>query len=171
MLDGLNLDSLSEWSPCNAATVRELLLSYQDIFTLEPHELGCTSAIKYEIHINDDEPFKECFRHISPPLLEEVTLRYVDASAIWPSQSPGAMQWCWCRRRMETVHFCVDFSWLKVWTKKDSYPLSQIKEALESMAGATHFSTMDFKSGFWQIRMASELQQYTVFMVGNLGFL
>ena len=38
------------------------------------------------------------------------------------------------------------------------------------MAGAAHFSTMDFKSGFWQVHMAPELQQYTTFMVGNLGF-
>ena len=29
---------------------------------------------------------------------------------------------------------------------------------------------MDFKSGFWQIKMAPELQQYTAFIVGNLGF-
>ena len=36
--------------------------------------------------------------------------------------------------------------------------------------GVAHFSSMDFKSGFWQIKMAPELQQYMVFMVGNLGF-
>ena len=43
-------------------------------------------------------------------------------------------------------------------------PLYEIK------ARAAHFSTMDFKSGFWQVRMASESQQYTTFTVGNLGF-
>ena len=57
-----------------------------------------------------------------------------------------------------------------MWTKKDSYPLPRIQEALESMAGAAHFCTMDFKSGFWQVCMAPELQQYTTFTVGNLGF-
>ena len=57
-----------------------------------------------------------------------------------------------------------------MWTKKESYPLPRIQEALESMAGAAHFPTMDFKSGFWQVRMAPESQQYTTFMVGNLGF-
>ena len=31
------------------------------------------------------------------------------------------------------------------------------------MAGATHFSTIDFKSGFWQVCMAPESQQYTTF--------
>ena len=38
------------------------------------------------------------------------------------------------------------------------------------MAGAAHFSTMDFKSGFWQVHMALKSQQYTTFTVGNLGF-
>ena len=70
MMDKLNLDGLSEWSPHNAAITRELLFSYHDIFILEPNELGCTSAIKQKIRINDDEPFKEHFRHISLPLLE-----------------------------------------------------------------------------------------------------
>ena len=54
--------------------------------------------------------------------------------------------------------------------KKDSYSLPCIQEVLESMVRSAHFSSMDFKSGFWQIKMAPELQQYTAFMVGNLRF-
>ena len=54
--------------------------------------------------------------------------------------------------------------------KKDSYPLPHIQEALESMVGSAHLSSMDFKSGFWQIKIAPRSQLYTAFMVGNLGF-
>ena len=54
--------------------------------------------------------------------------------------------------------------------KKDSYPLPRIQEALESLVGAGHFSCLDLKSGFWQIKMDEALKQYTTFMVGNLGF-
>ena len=54
--------------------------------------------------------------------------------------------------------------------KKDSYPLPQIQEALESLVGAGHFSCLDLKSGFWQIKMDEVLKQYTTFTVGNLGF-
>ena len=54
--------------------------------------------------------------------------------------------------------------------KKDSYHVPCIQEVLESMAGSAHFLSMDFKSVFWQIKMAPELQQYTAFTVGNLRF-
>ena len=47
-------------------------MEYHDIFSLNDNELGCTSQVKHSIQVTDDEPFKEWFRHIPPPLLEEV---------------------------------------------------------------------------------------------------
>ena len=173
LLEELNVDGLAHWSPGNAVAVRELVLAYHDVFTLESNELGCTSPIEHEICIENSEPFKEQFRHIPPPLLEEVRASLQDmleSGAICSSQSP------WCNvvvlvwKKDGTLHFCVDFRCLNAWTKKDSYPLPYIQEALESMAGSAHFSSMDFRSGFWQIKMALESQQYTAFTVGNLGF-
>ena len=38
------------------------------------------------------------------------------------------------------------------------------------MAGAAHFSMMDFKSRFWHVKMVPKFQQYTAFSMGNLGF-
>ena len=173
LLEKLNLDGLAHWSPWNAVAARELVLAYHDVFALESNELGCTSAIKHEIHIENSEPFKEWFWCIPPSLLKDVCISLQDmleAGVIHPSQS------LWCnvvvlvRKKDGTLCFCVDFRCLSVWTKKDSYPLPCIQEALESMAGLAHFSSMDFKSGFWQIKMAPESQQYTAFMVVNLGF-
>ena len=66
--------------------------------------------------------------------------------------------------------FYMDFCRLNACTKKDSCLLPRIQEVLDSMAGTGHFSMMDFKSGFWQVRMVPGLQQYTAFNVGNLGF-
>ena len=150
----------------------ELVLAYHDVFTLESHELGCTSAIEHEICIENDEPFIERFWHIPPPLLEEVhaSLRdMLEAGAIHPSQSPWCNAVILVQKKDGTLHFCVDFRHLNA-CMKDLYPLLQIQEALESMAGSVHFLSMDFKSGFWQIKMAPGSQQYTAFTVGNLGF-
>ena len=72
LLEKLNLDGLAHWSPENSVAARELVLAYPDVFMLESNELGCTSAIEHEIHIENGEPFKERFWRIPPPLLEEV---------------------------------------------------------------------------------------------------
>ena len=172
MLEKLNLDRLANWSPENAAVARELVLAYHDVFVLESNELGCTSAIEHEIRIENDESFKELFRHIPPLPLEEVRTSVRDmleAGAIHLSQFPWCNAVILVQKKDSTLHFCVDFRHLNAHTK-DSYPLPQIQEALESMAGSTHFSSMDFKLGFWQIKMAPGLQQYLAFTVGNLGF-
>ena len=171
LLGKLNLDGLSSWIPGNAAVV--LVLAFHNIFALDDNELGCMSAIEHEICITDSEPFKEWFRWIPSPFLEEVrtSLRdMLEAGAIHPSQS------LWCNavvlvcKKDGSLHFCVDFCRLIACTKKDLYPLLRNQEVHESTAGTGHFSTMDFKSGFWQVRMAPGSQQYTAFTVGNLGF-
>ena len=146
LLEKLNLDGLAHFFPENAATVRELVLAYHDVFALESNELGCTSAIE------NSEPFKEWFRCIPPPLLEEVcaSLRdMLEVGAIHPSQSPWCNAVVLVQKKDGTLYFCVDFRHLNVQMKKDSYPLPHIHKALESMVGLAHFSSMDFKSGFW----------------------
>ena len=153
--------------------VRELVLAYHNIFMLESNELGCTSAIEHEICINNCKPFKEWFRLISPPLLEEVYASLqdmLDAGAIHLSQSPWCNTVVLVSKKDGTLRFCVNFTHLNIQMRKDSYPLPHIQEALKSMVGVAHFSSMDFKSGFWQIKMVPELQQYTAFVVSNLRF-
>ena len=59
---------------------------------------------------------------------------------------------------------------LNACTRKDSYPLPRIQEALEILVGADHFSCLDLKSGFWQIKMDKLSKQYTAFTIGNMGF-
>ena len=148
LLEKLNLDGLAHCSPRNAVAVRELVLAYHDIFALESNELGCTSAIEHEICIKNSEPFKEWFQCIPPPLLEEVHASLWDMLVICPRQSPWCNVVVLVRKKDGTLHFCVDFRCLNTWMKNDSYPLPHIQEALESMAGSAHFSSMDFKSGF-----------------------
>ena len=166
LLEKLNLDGLSHLTPRNAAAAGDLILAFHDIFALEGNELGCISTIQYKICITDSEPFKEWFKCIPPLLLEEVHASLwdmLDVGVIHPSQSLLCNAVVLARKKDGMLHFCMDFCRLNMHTKKDSYPLPHIQEALGSMAGGTHFSMMDFKSGFWQVNMVPESQQYTIF--------
>ena len=113
LLEKLDLDGLAHWSPANAVAAIELVLAYHDVFTLESNELGCTSTIEHEICIKNDEPFKERFCCILPPLLEEVRASLGDileAGLIQPSQSPWCNAVILVQKKDSTLHFCVDFS-------------------------------------------------------------
>ena len=68
----VGLEGLKSWPPKLAARATRLLLEYQDIFSLEPHEIGCTDVTEHDIELLDHEPFKERFHRIAPLLVEEV---------------------------------------------------------------------------------------------------
>ena len=112
-------------------------------------------------------------RQIPLPLVEEVHMHLqemLDLGTIHPSQSAWCNAVVLVQKKDGGVHFCIDFCHLNVNMKKDSYLLPRIQEVLESLVGAGHFSCLDLKSGFWQIKMDKSSKQYTAFTLGNLGF-
>ena len=94
----------------------------------------------------------------------------LESGAIRPSQSAWCNAVVLVRKKDRGLRFCIDFHHLNAHMKKDSYPLPEIQEVLESLVDAGHFSCLDLKSRFWQIRMDEVSKQYTAFTVGNLGF-
>ena len=56
----LDLLGLDQWPKEKAEHARKLL-EYHDIFSLDDNKLGCTSQVKHNIKVTDDEPFKEWF--------------------------------------------------------------------------------------------------------------
>ena len=166
------LEQLKKWPPELAVKFERMLMEHHHIFSLDKNEIGCTDANKHVIELMDDEPFKERFRRITPPLLEEVRENLqdmLDGGAIWPSNSPWCNAVVLVRKKDGTLRFCIDLWRLNTRTKKDSYPLPRMQETMESMVGARFFSSMDLKSGFWQVKMSEESRQYTAFTVGSLG--
>ena len=166
------LDKLKQWSLELALRFERMMMEHHNIFSLELNEIGCTDTAEHVIELLDTEPFKEWFRCIAPPLVEEVwehIQEMLDGDAIRPSQSPWCNVVVLVHKKDGGLQFCIDFPRLNSRTKKDAYPLPRMQETMESMVGAWFFSTMDLKSGFWQVKMAKDSQQYTAFTVGSMG--
>ena len=74
LLDKLDLSGLEAWPTEQVEKARGLLQEYHDIFSLEKHDMGHTKATKHKIALKDPDipPFKEQFRRIPPPQLNEV---------------------------------------------------------------------------------------------------
>ena len=166
------LDKLKQWPPELALKFERMLMEHHNIFSLEQNEIGCTDTAEHVIKLLDTKPFKERFRWIAPLLVEEVRehiQEMLDGGAICPSQSPWCNTIVLVRKKDGGLRFCIDFCRLHSQTKKDAYPLPRMQETMESMVGAWFFSMMDLKSGFWQVKMAKDSQQYTAFTVGSMG--
>ena len=156
LFDELDLSGLDSWAPELADAACWLLAKYHDVLSLDQAELGCTHSTEHTIKVTDHTPFKEQFRQIPLPMVEEVRdhLReMLESGAIRPSQSTWCNAVVLVRKKDGSLHFCIDFYCLNACTKKDSYPLPRIQKVLESLVGPGHFSCLDLKSRFWQIRM------------------
>ena len=134
--------------------------------------MGWTDTTEHVIEVTNSEPFRERFHRIAPPMVDEVwqhIQEMLDGGAIRLSQSPWCNAVVLVRKKDRSLHFCIDFCKLNERTKKDAYPLPRMQEQMESMVSARHFSCIDLKSGFWQVKMAEESRQYTAFTIGSMG--
>ena len=89
--DVLRLGSLEEADPEEFRRVMNLFEEYQDIFALEPGEIGCCDLATHKICLLKEEPYKERYRPINPRMKEEVRdhiKQMLEAGAIRPSKSP-----------------------------------------------------------------------------------
>ena len=63
---------------------------------------------------------------------------------------------------------CVDYRKLYAKTRKDSYPLPRIEDALESLKGAQYFSSFYPAHGYHQVPVFGEDVKKTAFCVGTV---
>ena len=71
------------------------------------------------------------------------------------------------RKKNGSLCFCVDYQRLNAVTQKDVLPLPRIDDLLDRLAEKTIFSTLDAKSGYWQIRMVEDAQAKMAFATTN----
>ena len=135
LLEKLDLLGLEAWPEDQAGKAHSLLKEYHDIFLLEKCDMGHTNATKHKIVLKDpDTPlFKERFRRIPPPQLDEVREHLklmLDAGVIQPSNSPWCNAVVLMRKKDGSLHFCIEFRKLNSLTVKDSHLLPHICETL-----------------------------------------
>jgi len=154
---------LSESLQQNLAAV---LRRNSDAFATDPVDLGFCAALQHDIDTGDAFPIKQSPRR--PPFAaqeaEDAILdEMLQTGVIEPSNSPWSSPVCMVKKKDDTYRFCIDYRRLNDVTKKDAFPVPDVKDALDSLRGAKYFATIDLLSGYWQLGMTDRAKERSAF--------
>ena len=146
--------------------IEKLVLKNQDLFASKDSELGHTDTIKMQIDIGNSLPIK--MKPYRTPIknrevIDKAINEMLDADVIKRSRSPWSFPVVIVDKKDGSKRFCVDFRKLNQITKKNSYPLPLIDDILALLGKAKFFTSLDLKSGYWQVAMDEKDKEKTDF--------
>ena len=87
----------------------------------------------------------------------------LDADSICRSRSPLSFLVVIMEKKDGSKHFCVDFRRLNKITVKVCYPLPSIDDIQALLGKSKNFTSLDLKSGHWQVAIDEKDKQKTAF--------
>ena len=147
--------------------LNSILGQFTDIFAPSSVDLGRTTVIRHHIDTGDARPIKQPPYRVSHSQKNEIESQIgtmLDQGIIKVSSSPWSSPIVLVKKKDGTTRFCVDYRKLNAVTRKDSYPLPRIDDALDALAGAKYFTTLDLQSGYHQVAMDSDSIEKTAFI-------
>ena len=124
--------------------------------------------VKMKIILKDDTPAYQRPRRLSPSEKNEVDKQireWLKDGIIKPSSSEYASPVVLVKKKNGETRICVYFRKLNKLIIKDRYPLPLIEDQLDLLQGATIFTALDLKNGFFHVEVDKESQKYLSFVV------
>ncbi|MCH83584.1 enzymatic polyprotein [Trifolium medium] len=148
-----------------------------DIAVAEPHSLPPSRDTDHQIPITQNpdpvniRPYR--YPQFQKHEIEQQIHQMLSQGLIQPSSSAFSSPVLLVRKKDGSWRFYVDYRALNSITIKDRFPIPTIDELLDELYGTRWYSKLDLRSGYHQIRMASDDVHKTAFRthLGHYEFL
>ncbi|WVZ50761.1 hypothetical protein U9M48_001986 [Paspalum notatum var. saurae] len=158
------LHSLVTKSVEDVPVVRE----YPDVFLEELPGLPPVRAIEFAIDlIAGTAPIAKAPYRMSGKEYDELKKQLdelLEKGFIRDSVSPWGALVLFVKKKDGTMRMCIDYRDLNAVTIKNKYPLPRIDDLLDRLKGAKHFSKIDLRSGYHQMRIRESNIPKTAFV-------
>ena len=147
--------------------VKELLEQKGKVFASKNEAPGKALNVTHHIDTGNSAPVhqpKYRTSHQDRTTIASHIKDMLDKKIIEPSRSPWSSPIVLVPKKDGTIRFCVDYRKLNLVTKKDSYALPRIDEALALLNGNLYFSSLDCNAGYFQIPMEQSSKEKTAFI-------
>ena len=146
--------------------IQKFLKKNKDLFASVDSELGHTDTVTMKIDTGNNPPIK--LRPYRTPIqnrqvIEKTIDEMMGANIVRRSKSPWSFPVVIVDKKDGSKRFCVDFRKLNQITKPNSYPLPLIDDILALLGKAKYFTSLDLKSGYWQVLMDEADKEKTAF--------
>ncbi|KAM7315026.1 retrovirus-related Pol polyprotein from transposon 17.6 [Ixodes scapularis] len=145
----------------------DLLAEFNECFSTSS-KVRQTTVAKHRIVTEDNalpvhrSPYRVLVKR--KEVIQKQVQEMLDDDIVQPSSSPWASPVVLVKKKDRTLRFCVDYRRLNALTKKDVYPLPRIDDTLDRLRHARYFSSMDLKTGYWQIEVDERDREKTAFV-------
>ena len=131
--------------------------------------MGCTPLLQHTIE-TEGPPLRQSYRRQNPAVRQEEMTQVqqmLSSGVIRPSNSPWASPVVMVKKKDGSLRFCVNFRQFNAATIKDAHPIPRIEDLLDTLHGARWFSTLDLKSGYWQVPIQEQDKEKTAFRMSG----
>lgn len=160
----------------NVERLMKILNQFRSTVSLSIEELGCADVPGMKIELLDNEPIIRRPYRLSIAEREKVKRMVSEletAGIIRESSSPYASPILLVKKKTGDERMCVDYRALNKVTKRMKYPLPIIDDQIDRLGGKKYFTSLDLKSGFYQIPLHPDAIEKTAFVTpdGHYEFL
>lgn len=161
------------------SAIEHIIAKFADVFYLPKDPLSVTNIYKHNIQLekNASPVYVKPYR-LPQAQKEEINKqvgKMLDEGVIEPAQSPWSSPILIVPKKVDKNgerkwRLVIDYRLLNKTTKDDKFPLPNITEILDSLAGAIYFSHLDLAQGYYQVELDKKCREYTAFTTNQGQF-